>query len=554
MKKKIIFLKEIPRDTVFKFRTFTGTLLPREIITIPIMVDGIVAAIVSLASIKPYSRKTVDLMEQPWVTGMSTAVANMLANAKTQRLATELKTSNEELQLQAEELALQARELKQTSEELQEQNRELEIQREKVQEANQLKSEFLSNMSHELRTPLNSVMALSRVLLMQAKETLSKEELGYLEIIERNGKNLLSLINDILDLSKIEAGKMEMVPRNVRISESIEMLMERLAPLAREKGIQLHADISPDLPRIISDENRLQQIFQNIMGNAVKFTSKGSVTVSAHPHGDTLQIKIADTGIGISEKNLPYIFEEFRQVDGTAARSYEGTGLGLAIAYKTAKMLGGDISVESTPGKGSTFTLILPITAKTTSEPALRPPQSRSISSSPSCEYPKRPINNKKRLLVVEDNESAVIQIKMILEKAGYHVDITTSGQQALNYIAGTIPDGIILDLMMPGMDGFEVLERMRSTRTTACIPVLVLTARDLTPEDFSKLSANHIQQLVQKGDIDEQGLLTKIKEMLTIPAEAPPEAPDSSASLPPWQAIQSPGKTPRTTPPSPLP
>ena len=558
---KVVFLKDIPQDTIFRFRTFTGTLLPREIITIPIVVDGIVAGIVSLAGIKPYSRTTVDIMEQPWLTTLATAVTTMIANAETERLAAELKTTNEELQLQAEELALQARELRQTTEELQEQNRALEIQRAQVQEANQLKSEFLSNMSHELRTPLNSVMALSRVLLMQAKETLSEEELGYLEIIERNGKNLLALINDILDLSKIEAGKTDIVSRNFHISETIEVLTERLEPLAREKGIQLHSKISLDLPRITSDENKLQQILQNIMGNAVKFTSKGSVTISAHSHEETIEINIADTGIGIAEKDLPHIFEEFRQVDGTAARSYEGTGLGLAIAYKTAKLLGGDITVKSTPGMGSTFTLTLPLTNKAAPEPIFPtspPPPSPPAGDSPepfmtsgANGIPLQRPTNKKRVLVVEDNESAVIQIKMILEKAGYHVDIATSGRQALNYIAGTIPDGIILDLMMPGMDGFEVLERMRNTQVTASIPVLVLTARDLTPEDFSKLSANHIQQLVQKGDIDEQGLLTKIKELVTLPEEVLPEAPDTPTVPPAEQGIQPPEETFRTAIPS---
>ncbi len=521
---KISFLRDIPQDSIFQFRTFTGTLLPREIITIPIVINGTVASIISLASIKPYGNQATAVMRQPWITGLSTALSNMIANAETARLADELQSSNQELQAQAQEMALQARELQQTTEELQQQNQVLEIQKEKVQEANRLKSEFLSNMSHELRTPLNSVMALSRVLLMQTKDTLSAEELSYLEIIERNGKNLLSLINDILDLAKIESGKMEVISRRIHIEETIENIMERLEPLAREKGIQLEKNIAQNLPAINCDGNRLHQILQNIMGNAVKFTSRGGVTVSARHDQDTIKIEVSDTGIGIAPKHLPHIFEEFRQVDGTASRSYEGTGLGLAIAYKTVQLLGGDISVESTPGKGSIFTLHLPVNNNKAPEPAQVSPrpgvekQGVPKLKAPPPFAPLPPVNNTKRLLVVEDNEAAVIQIKMILENAGYHVDIATSGQQALNYIAGTIPDGIVLDLMMPGIDGFEVLEKMRSTQATAGIPVLILTARDLTPEDLNKLTSNNVQQLVQKGDIDIQGLLGKIKDMLGPP------------------------------------
>ncbi|GAB6146772.1 response regulator [Desulfocicer niacini] len=523
---KISFLKDIPQDNLFQFRTFTGTLPPREIISIPLSINDTVVGIISLASVKPYGSQATAVMEQPWTTGLSTALSNMIANAETARLAAELQSSNQELQAQAEEMALQARELQQTTEELQQQNQALEIQREKVQEANRLKNEFLSNMSHELRTPLNSVMALSRVLLMQTKDTLSAEELNYLEIIERNGKNLLSLINDILDLAKIESGKMEVISRHIHIEETIENIMERLEPLAREKGIKIEENIDRDLPAITCDGNRLHQVLQNIMGNAVKFTSRGGVTVSAWHDRNTIYVRVSDTGIGIAPKELPHIFEEFRQVDGTASRSYEGTGLGLAIAYKTAQLLGGDISVESTLGKGSIFTFHFPVHTNDTPEPPQVSPRPRvqkqdfpTLKSTPPC-YRLSPENNTKRLLVVEDNESAVIQIKMILEKAGYHVDIATSGQQALNYIAGTIPDGIILDLMMPGIDGFEVLEKMRNTRATAGIPVLILTARDLTPEDLNKLTSNNVQQLVQKGDIDVQGLLGKIKSMLGEPKE----------------------------------
>ncbi len=760
--KEITRITDIPDDSIFRFRTFTGAVLPKEILSIPMMIGSTVSGVISLASIKPYPRNVLEIMKQPWTTGFSTALANMWANAETARLAKELNGANqtlqaqaEELQAQTEELEAQNEELQQNAEELQEQNAELEAQREQVESANRLKSEFLSNMSHELRTPLNSVMALSRVLSMQAKETLSREERSYLEIIERNGKDLLALINDILDLSKIEAGRMDIHPRSFSVVATVETILERLGPIAQEKGIQLYHRLPEDLPPIENDENRVYHILQNLIANAVKFTQEGKVLISGSAEGHQVSIEVADTGIGISQKDLPHIFEEFRQVDGSTSRVYGGTGLGLAIARKTARILGGEVSVESRLGKGSTFTFTVPKkwhSALPASEPAqiktvvapepARPvvlviddepasaamiaaylsqegyavmtatsgregvrlarkhrpfaitldivmpemdgwevlqglkqrPETadipviiisisqdretgvalgavgfitkpvnqalliseiraidgpsphavlivdddeiergeiarmvteegmnafvaengvqcmdrlrevvpdvlvldlmmpemdgfevlKRIRSDPdtqglpvivvtakdlteeekSClsgtvssvlaksdttsrnlleelkrllsELKRAPVKRgNQRLMLVEDNEAAIIQVRTVLEGAGYSVDVARDGQEALDYVEHTLPDGIILDLMMPGIDGFEVLERIRGTAVTAHIPVLILTARDLTPEDLHKLSANNIQQLIQKGDVDRDGLLEKIACML---------------------------------------
>jgi len=508
--KKITRIKDIPKDSIFTFRTFTGTLLPREIITIPIIIDNIVSGIISLSSIKPYPEKSLAILKQPWATGFEIFLSNMWANEKTARLAEQLEQTNTELQNQAEELEAQSEELQQTAEELHEQNIKLETQKEQVEEANRLKSQFLANMSHELRTPLNSVMALSRVLMMQSKDRLSPEETGYLEIIERNGKNLLSLINDILDLSKIEAGKMDVSPGLFPITAPIEAIMERLDPLARKKGIQLDKTISQDLPKINSDENRVHQILQNLISNAVKFTEKGRVSVSTSHDNDHIDIKISDTGIGISPTDLPHIFKEFRQVDGSSARSYEGTGLGLAIAARAAQLLGGTISVESTLKKGSTFTLTLPVQWQGGAQVA------EPIRFTPPADIPgPQKFKPSNRILLVEDNDTAILQVKSVLENEGYAVDVAKGGREALDYVSRTIPGGIILDLMMPGIDGFQVLKKIRSTQATAGIPVLILTARDLTPEDLTRLSANHIQQLIQKGDIDRQGLIAGIQSLL---------------------------------------
>ncbi len=754
---KIQRIAEIPADSRFSFSTVSGNFQPREIITIPISGDGDVAAVISLANVRSYPDPAIQLIKEIWYV-LTARWNGVLSFRKIRVLAERLEQQNQELQMQQEELEAQAEELRKQTEELQEQNAELEQQRLMVEEASRLKSQFLSNMSHELRTPLNSVMALSRVLMMQARTKLSDEEINYLEIIERNGKNLLTLINDILDLSKIEAGRMDVNPKPFSLRLALENIIESISPLAAEKHIEIHQHIPEDLPPLESDEIRVSQILQNLLANAVKFTDAGSVTVSVQCDQDKVSVQIEDTGIGIAENHLPHIFDEFRQVDGTSARRYEGTGLGLAIARKATHMLGGGITVQSTLGKGSIFTMTLPITWQQTAavyEPIVSRPSPRvksarktilvvddepemaamisryllqegyntltatsgaealklalrerpfavtldiimpdmdglevlqNLKKNPATKdipviivsisedqatgfalgaigYVTKPVSPKmliseirkigapktrsimivddddlerrqirriieeeglkpieaedgavclelikkqvpdmlvldlmmpdpdgfavlekihanpetrnlpvivvtakdltqadrdklrgnvssileksavksatllaeikrilmdlegcpgseisatpRRILLVEDNEAAIIQIKTVLESAGYLADVARGGQEAIHYVSHTIPDGIVLDLMMPGMDGFEVLEKIRGTQATADIPVLILTAKDLTPEDFKRLSANHIQQLVQKGDVDRENLLLKIGALL---------------------------------------
>jgi signal transduction histidine kinase/CheY-like chemotaxis protein/HAMP domain-containing protein len=522
--RKIQRLTDIPAESRFTFATVGGDFQPCEIITIPIPGDGGIAAVISLAGVRGYPEAAVRLVNDSWSV-MTARLNGVLASGKIRAFAEQLEQQNQELQAQQEELEAQAEELRKQSEELQGQNVELEQQRLMVEEASRLKSQFLSNMSHELRTPLNSVMALSRVLMMQAKAKLSAEEINYLEIIERNGKNLLTLINDILDLSKIEAGRMDVNPKPFSLRLTLENILESIAPLAGEKEIELRQKIPEDLPPLESDEIRVSQILQNLIGNAVKFTVAGCVTVSVLSDQEKVSVRIADTGIGIAEIDLPYIFDEFRQVDGSAARRHEGSGLGLAIARKAAQMLGGDIAVTSAPEKGSTFTLTLPIAWQGTApvcEPiVLRQPSAVKSKRKTILAVDDEPetaamiSNCPPRILLVEDNEAAIIQVKAVLESAGYFADVARGGQEAMDYVSHTIPEGIVLDLMMPEIDGFAVLEKIRGTQATVKIPVLILTAKDLTPEDLLRLSANHIQQLVQKGDVDRESLLSKVKSML---------------------------------------
>jgi len=563
VEKKPILLKGITREEAIGN---TGSLSepPKSIYAIPLLYEEKLYGVLDVASFEEIDRLKVEFMDTTARTisiSLYTALQRMQIEELLQRTqeskkqlkaqAEELHAQTEELHAQTDELQFQAEELQQTSEELQEQNVELEMQSRQVEEANRLKSEFLSNMSHELRTPLNSVMALSRVLMIQAKDKLSKEEINYLEIIERNGKHLLSLINDILDLSRIEAGRMDIKPKLFSIRSTIETIMERLEPVGEEKGIEMNQEIQDNLPQIESDEQKVHKILQNLLGNAVKFTEKGYVTVFAHSDADKFYIEVADTGIGMSNEDLSYIFEEFRQVDGTFSRPYNGAGLGLAIAYKTAKILGGDLSVKSAPGKGSTFILTLPLKWPGPAEPLslttpaeITPTQKTILDANdkPEIENQHKYQEIKKpeagtKILLVEDNEAAVIQVREVLESEGYKVDVVRGGQEALEYVKQTIPEGIILDLMMPEIDGFEVLEKIRSTKTTAEIPVLVLTAKDLTREDFKKLRSNNIQQLIQKGDVDRQNLLFKTRLMLSAKPGVKPKTqnpkPETRTSQP---------------------
>lgn len=543
----IIHLKSISENTKYTYKTVAGEVLPKEIVSIPIIVDSSVVAIISIVSIHQFSDDSLEMIRLIW-DNINTSYSNLMSNERTRLLADhltklnqQLEAQSEELQSQAEDLQEQAEELQENSEELQEQNTELEHQRLQVEAANRLKSEFLSNMSHELRTPLNSIMALSRVLISQAKSKLNEEENDYLVIVERNGKRLLELINDILDLSKIEAGKLVLVPQIISVSRLLRILKDNMRPISKDKGLYINLKIPEQLPDVVTDESRLHQVLTNIMSNAIKFTQTGGIEITANHSDDHIQVFIKDTGIGIHQEVLPYIFDEFRQVDGSMSRQFEGTGLGLAIAKKIMEILGGSISVESEFGKGSLFTLSLPINNEFNNAVS-----SFGLPINESSEFKKndkklssKTLDPKKRILMIEDNKDARIQIRSVLETQKYLVDEVDGGHAAFNYLKSNKPDGIILDLMMPEIDGFEVLVKIRENESLKNIPVLILTAKDLTKKDLEKLRSNNIQQLVQKGDIDQQGLLEKVQRMLHAENRADKQSRSNQASKAKIEAVK---------------
>jgi len=508
--RKIKTIKRIPKDTRFLFHTVSGKLVPREIISIPIISGKEVIAIISLASVRTYLKQSTLLIENVLDT-LTARIEGVLSYQRIQNFSKTLEFQNRELEAQKIEMEAQ-------SIELTEQNRELEMQKTQLHEASRLKTNFLSNMSHELRTPLNSVIALSGVLSRRLNDKIPSDELSYLEVIERNGKHLLLLINDILDISRIESGREEVDVSKFIVEELVSDIVTMIKPQAQQKNIELvKATISKDI-KITSDIDKCRHILQNLVGNAVKFTEKGSVSVDVVKTQNAIEISITDTGIGIGENNIDHIFDEFRQADSGTSRKFGGTGLGLAIAKKYANLLGGNVTVKSILGEGSTFTLSLPQNYAAENR-IVETPRFEPNFKNVTPKFP--PANNsQKTILLVEDSEPAIIQIKDFLEESGYNILTARGGSEALDIISQTIPDAMILDLMMPEVDGFEVLKTLREAEPTAYIPVLILTAKHITKDDLKFLKKNNIHQLIQKGDVNRTELLSSVAGMLHLEEE----------------------------------
>ena len=434
------------------------------------------------------------------------------AEQEQKKLYEEIEQRSAYLQSANKELEVQKNELTSLSAELSEQNTELEMQKKQLDEANKLKSSFLSNMSHELRTPLNSVIALSGVLSRKLKQKIGEDEYSYLEVIGKNGKNLLNLINEILDLSRIEAGKEEMNLSKFSVYELVNELVSVIQPSSNDKEVSLINLIPAHFMLIVSDRDKVRHILQNLIANAVKFTHEGMVEISAFTNNDRIGIRVKDTGIGIEEDKLSLIFDEFRQADEKTSRRYGGSGLGLSIAKKYSELCNGTIEVTSLPGEGSTFILYLPITLENDQDAVHYEGFTHKSEESEANTIIQKA---DRTILIVEDSEPQIIQLKEMILEAGYQVMIASDGIEALEQIKIKVPDAIILDLMMPGKDGFQVLAEIRKA-FDFIIPVLILSAKHITKDELSFLKGNNISQLVQKGELNRADLLSKIEGMFT--------------------------------------
>jgi signal transduction histidine kinase/CheY-like chemotaxis protein len=350
--------------------------------------------------------------------------------------------------------------------------RELQEANRRLQDASRHKSEFLANMSHELRTPLNAIIGFTRLVMRRSKEALPQKQYENLEKILISGDHLLALINDILDLSKIEAGRMEVRPAAFGLPPLVDECLRTLEPMVKSERLRLVKDIEAAVPPLYTDRDKLKQILMNLLSNAVKFTEAGTVTVSARGERTGVAIQVADTGIGIPEDSLQLIFEEFRQLDSSPTRRYGGTGLGLSISRHFARLLGGDITVTSSVGVGSTFRVVIPVRLDE-KQPAIRPgggPLAVETTGKPAAG---------KLVLAIDDDPNAIYLLRENLIDAGYRVVGALTADEGLDKARDLRPFAITLDILMPSRDGWEVLRDLKGDPLTKNIPVLVVSITD---------------------------------------------------------------------------
>jgi CheY-like chemotaxis protein len=395
----------------------------------------------------------------------------------------------------------------------------VELKARELEQASRYKSDFLANMSHELRTPLNSLLILSKLLGDNPVGNLSDEQVQHARTIQSSGNDLLTLINDILDLSKIEAGHLEIRPETVSLQRLATDLRQMFKPVADERKLDFEITFADDVPAsMISDRLRLEQVLKNLLSNAFKFTEKGGVTLSVERDGDRIALSVTDTGIGIAEEQQHSIFEAFRQADGTISRRYGGTGLGLSISRELARLLGATITLASVPGKGSRFTLSMPLTY----DPALVPQrvespapplpttpankateERRFVPIGPRVEDDRDALSGGQRiLLVVEDDSSFAGILRDVARESGFQCLVAGSAEEALVLARKHRPSAIVLDVGLPDQSGLAVLERLKRDVDTRHIPVHVVSAADHTQTALSLGAIGYLVKPVKREEL----------------------------------------------------
>ncbi len=526
--KRSIHLKELPEDYI-TVSSGIGGASPKGLIILPVTFQGEVLAAIELATFGRFDPLQMRLLEQVLET-LGVTINRITGYMQIEKLFRESQLLTEELQKQSKELQLQQQELRVINERLEEQYRNseqkstelekvkiaLEEKAQQVLASSKYKSEFLTNMSHELRTPLNSMLILAHILAENREGNLTASQIEYASTIYSSGNDLLRLINEVLDLSKVESGRMEVVPSAVNLLDLQVSFGRDFAHLAQQRNLQFSITASEQVPATIyTDEQRLQQILKNLLANAFKFTEQGYVALSIEltERGGTswIAFSVADTGIGISADKHDIIFEAFRQADGTTSRKYGGTGLGLSICKELAQLLGGVIQVDSEEGKGSTFTLLLPVYEEDLINPAVLGPveaaagywqigQSGVIEQQqpdllqegedPSAPFHSKVLENKK-ILLVDDDMRSVFALITALEGYQMKVLFAEDGQEGLDILQeNPDTDLILMDMMMPNLDGFEAISVIRSTNMFQKIPIIALTAKAMEQDRETCLRA----------------------------------------------------------------
>ncbi len=559
LEKKPILVTKVPPDYV-QINSGLGEAPPLNVIVFPVLFEGDVKAVIELASFSTFSPIHLLFLDQ--VTESIGVVLNMItANVRTEELLLQSQTLTHELQSQSTELTEQKDELKRTNVALEKQALELEekarllaAQNTKVEEKNReveqarvsleekaeqlaliskYKSEFLANMSHELRTPLNSLLILARLLSENAEANLSGKQVEYAKTIHASGVDLLALINEILDLSKVEAGQMRVEPRAVPLQEVRDFVERSFRPVAEQKALDFSIHVAPDVQEISTDPQRLQQVLKNLLSNAFKFTDTGSVELSIHrvrsevlfenpalvTGEPVIAFAVKDTGIGIPRNKQRIIFEAFQQADGNTNRKYGGTGLGLSISREITRLLGGEIHVTSRPGEGSTFVLYLPM--------RYRAPMSRDAVEAESghvvivdraeSQRPLFALNGHRpevpedtselrgrKVLIVDDDVRNIFAMSSVLESRGLEVLYAENGKAALETLEKTPGiDIILMDVMMPEMDGYETIRAVRGKPEHQHLPIVAVTAKALKEDREKCLAAGASDYLPKPVDAE---------------------------------------------------
>ncbi|QCR33703.1 response regulator [Lysinibacillus sp. SGAir0095] len=549
IKQQVFHSNNLPKDYRL-INTGLGEIPPQSLLIVPVKFEENTIAVIELASIENFNTLEIELVENV-LESFGLTVNSIMDRMEIVRLLNESRAMTEELQAQSEELQSQSEELQSQSEELQMQTEELTIINEQLEErtkdaeakskelevakkeleatAGQLilssnyKSEFLANMSHELRTPLNSILILSEMLGENDTNNLTDEQAEFAKVIHSSGQDLLALINDILDLSKVEAGKLDILFGEVNMDELPHLLEQTFTPIAKQKELEFNIIKASNVNDIFhTDEKRFNQILKNLLSNAFKFTEQGSVTLAIKQleeqqistnmqqlSKDWLEVAIIDTGIGISKEKHQLIFESFQQADGATVRKYGGTGLGLSISKEFSKLLGGWIDLKSEEGKGSTFTLILPSLPNGLSEECLKEinedftnigheevaatqimndnPIEVEIVEQPEPDVILKPttltaefdILEGKNVLIVDDDNRNIFALKTALEHNGVNILVAKHGLECLEIMQTNKEiDLVLMDIMMPVMDGYETMTKIRKELKLTEIPIIAITAK----------------------------------------------------------------------------
>ncbi len=592
LERRMMALEDLPAGYL-KVTSALGGTQPRSVLIVPVEDSGLLNGVIELGFLRPLREQDSELLRRI-VPSIGSAIEAARYRQRLQKVLAETQQLNEELQVQQEELRAaneeleeqsnalresqshleeQQAELEQTNEQLAEQTETLARQRDEMDEKNQrlneaqlmleqradelqrasrYKSEFLANMSHELRTPLNSSLILAKLLADNPDGNLSDDQVQFARSIYSAGNDLLTLINDILDISKVEAGKLEVHPELTVLARLVDGVKNLFLPQAMERSLQFEVELADDLPvSLFSDRQRLEQILKNLLANAFKFTEKGSVTLRVEKRGeDQLAFAVRDTGIGIAPEQQAAIFEAFRQADGTTNRRYGGTGLGLSISRELANLLGGEIEVQSRPGAGSTFTLVVPehyseprpitpasvpaaapvVTLEPPAPPAAVERDLLQRAAAPRQWLPddrdERPFEARS-VLVIEDEPQFARILYDLAHELNYSCLLAQNADDGFDTAVQYKPDAILLDMRLPDHSGLTVLERLKENPATRHIPVHVVSVEDRKEAALQMGAVGYAMKPTTREDLKEvfgrleAKLAQKVKRILLVEDDA---------------------------------